>query len=216
MRIKVDDYVLRHSSPEPSLLRALNRNTMVKILNPRMLSGALQGRFLSMIAKMLNAKNILEIGTYTGYSALCFAEAIPPHGRVDTIEVNDELETFIRSYFEKSEYGKNIFLHIGKAIDIIPTLDFEYDLVFIDADKSNYPVYYDMIMNKLPIGGVILADNVLWGGKVLDIEPDTDADTRGILEFNKKVATDVRVECVMLPLRDGITIIRKIRNSENL
>ncbi len=216
MKIKLEEYLSGHTSPESELLKVLNRNTMVKILNPRMLSGALQGRLLSMISHMVRPKSILEIGTYTGYSALCLAESLPPDGRLDTIEANDELESFIRSYFIQSEHSRQIFLHIGEAATVIPNLPHMYDLVFIDADKANYPLYYDLIFSKLRVGGYILADNVLWGGKVLETEPDTDPDTKGIIAFNNMVASDDRVECVMLPFRDGISIIRKIKNSENL
>ncbi len=206
---KIDEYAVAHSQKEPQLLQDLNTETWQTVLNPRMLSGAYQGRLLSMIAKLINPKNILEIGTYTGYSALCMCEGMQADGQLHTIDVNEELYDLQRKYFDKSSYGTQIHQHVGKALDLIPALDLKFDLVFIDADKANYSNYFDIIIDKMNSGGVILSDNVLWSGKVTDevINPK-DIDTQELLVYNKKVNEDPRVETVLLPIRDGLTITR--------
>jgi len=207
----LDDYVVAHSQDEPKLLQELNRETYQKILQPRMLSGHYQGRVLSMISKLVNPKNILEIGTYTGYSALCLAEGIQKSGELHTIDVNEELIGFQRKYFNKSEYGLQIHQHLGNALDIIPTLDKTFDLVFIDADKENYTNYFLAIIDNINIGGIILSDNVLWSGKVLDATfKKEDTSTPALIEYNKLLKEDTRVETVLLPIRDGLTISRKL------
>ncbi|MGB0896551.1 MAG: O-methyltransferase [Flavobacteriaceae bacterium] len=205
---ELDDYVVAHSQQEPELLQQLTRETYQKILQPRMLSGAFQGRILSMISKLINPKNILEIGTYTGYSALCLAEGMKPNGQLHTIDVNEELVDFQRKYFDQSSYGKQIHQHLGNAIDIIPTLNTTFDLVFIDADKPNYVNYFHTIIGKLNPGGVILSDNVLWSGKVLEALKPNDVSTKTLLEYNKLLNEDSRIETVLLPIRDGLTISR--------
>lgn len=207
---ELDSYVVQHSEDEPELLQQLNRETYQKILQPRMLSGHYQGRVLSMISKLVNPTNILEIGTYTGYSALCLAEGMNPSGELHTIDINEELVDFQRKYFDKSGYGKQIFQHLGDALEIIPKLNKTFDLVFIDADKENYPNYFDIIINKLNKGGIILSDNVLWSGKVIEeLEPD-DMATKALIEYNAILKNDPRVETVILPIRDGLTLSRKI------
>ena len=207
----LDNYVVNHSEDEPELLQQLSRETYQKILQPRMLSGHYQGRVLSMISKIVNPKNILEIGTYTGYSALCLAEGMQSNGELHTIDIDEELFDFQRKYFDKSEYGKQIFQHLGNALDIIPQLDIVFDLVFIDADKENYSSYFNVIINKLNTGGIILSDNVLWSGKVLDktFKKD-DTSTPALIEYNTLLKNDKRIETVLLPIRDGLTISRKI------
>ncbi len=210
--IDVESYILEHSSPEPELLYKLFRETNLKVLYSRMMSGHIQGSVLKMMSCMLRPERILEIGTFTGYSALCLAEGLTDNGRIDTIEVNAELEDFIRKYFNQSPNGNKLNLIIGAALEVLPTLNDTYDLVFIDADKENYSKYYDIVFNKVRIGGFILADNVLWDGKVLLNPPPTDKETQGIILFNQKIMSDIRVEKVILPLRDGVSIIRKISN----
>ena len=205
---KLDNYVVSHSQQEPNLLKELSRETWQKVLNPRMLSGAFQGRVLSMISKLINPKNILEIGTYTGYSALCLAEGMKPNGKLHTIDKNEELEELQYTYFQKSEYKNQIIQHIGNAIDIIPTIDDTFDLVFIDADKSNYLNYFHLIIDKMNSGGIILSDNVLWSGKVIEELDPKDIDTKVLLEYNKLLNEDSRLETVLLPIRDGLTISR--------
>ena len=175
-----------------------------------MLSGHIQGRILSMFSHMLKPKNVLEIGTYTGYSASCFAEGMQPDGKLVTIDINNELETMATSYFEKSGYGNQIDMRVGNAIDIIPTLDMKFDLVFIDADKHNYSNYYDLVIDKVNQGGFIIADNVLWSGKVLTDEVNTDTDTKALDEYNKKINSDPRVENMLMPVRDGLMVARKL------
>lgn len=208
---KLDDYVVKHSEDEPELLQQLTRETYQKILQPRMLSGHYQGRVLSMISKLINPKSILEIGTYTGYSALCLAEGMQIDGELHTIDVNEELVDFQQKYFDKSEFSKQISQHLGDALDIIPKLDKNFDLVFIDADKENYPNYFDIIINKLNTGGIILSDNVLWSGKVLETNfKKEDTSTPALIEYNKLLKEDKRVETVILPIRDGLTISRKL------
>ncbi|WP_299552695.1 O-methyltransferase [Seonamhaeicola sp.] len=206
---ELDNYVVDHSENEPELLQQLNRETNQKILQPRMLSGHYQGRLLSMISKLLNPKNILEIGTYTGYSALCLAEGMQPSGTLHTIDINEELIDFQRKYFDKSNYGNQIIQHLGNALDIIPKLDLNFDLIFIDADKGNYPNYFNIIMDKLNPGGIILSDNVLWSGKVIENLKSDDIDTKALIEYNKILKEDPRIETIILPIRDGLTISRK-------
>jgi caffeoyl-CoA O-methyltransferase len=198
-----------HTSQENDLLKRINRQTHADVLRPRMLSGHLQGRLLAMISHMIRPKAILEIGTYTGYSALCMAEGLQADGTLVTIDINEELESRVRDYFRQSAFNDRIDFRIGNALEIIPTLQQQFDLVFIDADKENYSRYFDLVINSVNLNGFILADNVLWSGKVLDTKPDKD--TRAIQEFNKKIHTDPRVENVLLPVRDGILAMRKIR-----
>jgi len=205
----LDDYVVAHSESEPELLQQLTRETYQKILQPIMLSGPYQGRILSMISKLINPKSILEIGTFTGYSTLCLAEGLHKNGEIHTIDINEELLDFQRKYFDKSEYGPQIFQHLGKAIDIIPILNKTFDLIFIDADKPNYVNYFHLIIDKLNAGGIILSDNVLWHGKVIEpLQPD-DFSTQAIMEYNTLLKEDSRIESVLLPIRDGLTISRK-------
>ncbi|HMV09894.1 MAG TPA: O-methyltransferase [Cyclobacteriaceae bacterium] len=206
----IQKYSEDHTSPESELLKKINRDTHANIMMPRMLSGHMQGRILSMISCMIRPSVILEIGTYTGYSALCMAEGLKPEGKLITLDINEELESRVRNYFKNSPFDAQIDYRIGNALDIIPTLNTDFDLVFIDADKENYARYYDLVINRVPLGGYILADNVLWSGKVLDEK--SDKDTRAIKEFNKKVQDDTRVENVLLPVRDGILVMRKVRS----
>ena len=205
---KIDHYVVEHSQQEPQVLKELSKETWQKVLNPRMLSGAFQGRVLSMISKLIRPKNVLEIGTYTGYSAICIAEGLADGGMIDTLDVNEELEDLQNKYFEKSGYRGQINQHFGSALQIIPTLDKKYDLIFIDADKSNYPNYFKLIIDKMNPGGIILSDNVLWSGKVVEPLNPKDVDTKALLEYNIMLSTDERVETVLLPIRDGLTISR--------
>lgn len=207
---KIDDYVVKHSEDEPELLQQLNRETYQKILQPRMLSGHYQGRVLSMISKLINPKNILEIGTYTGYSAICLAEGLQKNGELHTIDINEELYDLQRKYFDKSGFGKQIHQHLDDALNIIPKLEKTFDLVFIDADKENYANYFHAIINKMNRGGIILSDNVLWSGKVLETKfKKEDTSTPALIEYNKLLKEDKRVETIILPIRDGLTITRK-------
>ena len=207
---KLDGYVVRHSEDEPALLKALTRETYQKILQPRMLSGHYQGRVLSVLSKLIRPKVILEIGTFTGYSALCLAEGLSLDGVLHTIDINEELVDFQRTYFDKSDYGSQIIQHLGPALDIIPTLDTHFDLVFMDADKPNYINYFNQIIDQLNPGGVILSDNVLWSGKVIEALEPNDLSTKIVLEYNKLLKEDPRIETVLLPIRDGLTVsIRK-------
>ena len=200
---KLDDYVVAHSEEEPELLQQLTRETYQKILQPIMLSGPYQGRVLSIISKLIRPKTILELGTFTGYATLCLAEGLQKNGEIHTIDVNEELLDFQRKYFDKSDYGKQIHQHLGNAIDIIPTIDKTFDLVFIDADKPNYINYFHLIIEKLNPGGIILSDNVLWHGKVIEPLDDKDVSTKAILDYNTLLKTDDRIETVLLPIRDG-------------
>lgn len=204
----IDQYVVDHSQQEPKILQELSKETWQKILNPRMLSGAFQGRVLSMISKLIQPKNVLEIGTYTGYSAICIAEGISKSSRIDTIDKNEELEDLQHKYFEKSGFRNQIIQHTGNALEIIPTIDKKFDLVFIDADKSNYSNYFHLIIDKMNKGGVILSDNVLWSGKIVEKLNPKDTDTKALLAYNKLLNTDDRIETVLLPIRDGLTISR--------
>ncbi len=205
---KLDNYVVAHSQPEPLILKELNRDTHEKVLNPRMLSGDFQGRVLSMISKLANPKNILEIGTYTGYSALCMAEGLQDDGIIHTIDRNEELHDFQRKYFDKSIYGAKIKQYTGNALEIIPTIQSKFDLVFIDADKSNYSNYFNLIIDKMNPGGVILSDNVLWSGKVIEKLNPKDVDTAALIKYNKLMNEDNRIETILLPIRDGLTLSR--------
>ena len=205
---KIDNYVVNHTEDEPQLLQELSRETWQKIMVPRMLSGHFQGRVLSMISKLVNPKSILEIGTYTGYSALCLAEGMQENGILHTVDRNEELYDFQRKYFDKSDYGANIKQYVGNALDVISTIDDKFDLVFIDADKNNYPNYFHAIIDKMNPGGVILSDNVLWSGKVVEEIQPKDIDTAALIEYNKLLKNDSRIETVLLPIRDGLTISR--------
>jgi caffeoyl-CoA O-methyltransferase len=205
---QLDNYVVEHSQPEPEILQQLNRETWSKVLQPRMLSGHYQGRVLSMISKMIHPKSILEIGTYTGYSALCMIEGIQKDGVLHTIDHNEELFTLQRKYFDLSGFGDQIIQHVGEALEIIPTLGGTFDLVFIDADKENYSNYFELVVPKMKSGGIILSDNVLWSGKVLEQPNKDDVDTPALITYNKLVNEDPRVESLILPIRDGLTITR--------
>ena len=205
----LSNYSEQQSEAESALLSELNRETHLKVMSPRMLSGHLQGRFLSLISKLAKPNNILEIGTYTGYSALCLAEGLTPEGKLITIDPNEETNVVANKYFQKSAYAKQIELKAGDATKIIPSLNQTFDIVFIDADKRNYALYFDMVIDKVKKGGLIIADNVLWSGKVLMPENEMDVDTRGIHDFNKKVNEDKRVTNLLLPVRDGLMIMMK-------
>lgn len=207
---ELEDYIEQHSDNEPRLLAALNKETYQKILLPRMLSGHFQGRVLSMLSKLIRPVNVLEIGTYTGYSALCLCEGMQQNGQLHTIDVKEELIDFQRKYFDKSTFGSQIFQHLGEALNIIPTLNFKFDLVFIDADKENYINYFNLIVPKMNKGGIILSDNVLWSGKVLEPLNSKDLSTKILLEYNQLLKSDPRVETVLLPIRDGLTVSRII------
>lgn len=204
----LENYVANHSQQEPELLVQLNKETHQKILQPRMLSGHFQGRVLSMLSKIINPKSILEIGTYTGYAALCLAEGLLENGTLDTIDINEELEEIQKKYFDLSDYSNQIVQHIGDAIEIIPTLNKKFDLVFIDADKENYINYFHLIVPLMNKGGIILSDNVLWSGKVLEEVKINDKSTQILLDYNKIINEDSRVETVLLPIRDGLTVTR--------
>lgn len=207
---KIQAYAEKHTTDESPLLKKINRDTHAGVLMPRMLSGQLQGRVLSMISCMVRPRFVLEIGTYTGYSALCMAEGLPADGKVITIDINEELEDRVRGYFREANAEDRIDYHIGDAAEIIPQLSMNFDLVFIDADKENYARYFDLLIDRVNLNGFILADNVLWSGKVLTEKPDKD--TRAIIDFNQKIQRDPRVENVLLPIRDGIMLMRKIRS----
>lgn len=204
----IDDYVVAHSAKEPELLAKLTRETNQKILQPRMLSGHYQGRILSLISKIKSPESILEIGTYTGYSALCLAEGLKENGKLHTIDINEELYDFQKKYFDASEYANQIKQYLGNAINIISEIQEKFDLVFIDADKPNYPAYFELIIEKMKPGGLILSDNVLWSGKVVEPLDTEDESTQALLHYNKLLAEDKRLETVLLPIRDGLTISR--------
>lgn len=204
----LEEYIAAHSEEEPPVLTELARATHLRVLRPRMLSGNMQGQFLKMICRMIGARRVLEIGTYTGYAALSMASGMPDDGILYTIDINDELEEFVREYLVKSGYEQRVKFCVGDACELIPRLDEVFDVVFIDADKREYLDYYKLVFDKVRSGGMILADDVLWDGKVLDIE-SKDAQTRGIIEFNDYVRDDIRVEKLILPVRHGITLIRK-------
>lgn len=207
---KIEKYILDHTNKEDALLEELNRETHLKIMYPRMLSGHLQGKFLEMISQMIKPKTILEIGTYTGYSAICLAKGLSDDGILHTIEINPELNSFSEKYFKKAGLKYKIQQHTGSALDIIPQMNEVFDLVFIDADKENYLNYYQLVIDKVNIDGFILADNALWDGKVVKNINKQDKETKGIDEFNKYIQQDKRVENMLLPLRDGIMMIRKL------
>lgn len=206
---EIDNYILNHIDSEDEVLTALDRETNLKVIGARMISGHLQGQVLTMLSKMIQPTNVLELGTFTGYSAICLAKGMQEGGKLVTIEIDDELELLARKYFEKAGIIEKIDQRIGLALEIIPTLNETFDLVFMDADKREYIKYYELIIDKVESGGYILADNTLWSGKVLDKPKADDHQTQGILEFNSLVKNDNRVEKVILPLRDGMTIIRK-------
>lgn len=206
----IDEYMVQHSDAEPDFLAAVNRETHLLTINPRMMSGHFQGRILKMLVRMVQPARLLEIGTFTGYSALCMAEGLPDGGHIDTIEIDDELETLIHRNFSESPYNAAITLHVGDARQIVPMLDTVFDFVFIDADKREYIDYYELVLPKVRQGGFILADNTLWDGKVLiENPPSGDHQTLAIKQFNEFVAHDERVEKVILPLRDGLTVMMK-------
>lgn len=207
---KLDDYVAKHSQAEPKLLQELNHETWQKVLTPRMLSGHFQGRILSIISKLIHPKNILEIGTYTGYSALCLAEGMQKSGLLHTIDINEELHDIQRKYFDRSGFGNQIIQHTGNALDIIPEIELTFDLVFLDADKRNYCNYLEVLIPKLKSGSVILSDNVLWSGKVLKPVSEDDIDTKTLVSYNKLLNKHPKLETVLLPIRDGLTISRVI------
>ncbi|MGZ5243181.1 MAG: O-methyltransferase [Bacteroidia bacterium] len=204
---KLNDYIEQHTTPEDDVLKALNRETHIKVQMPQMLSGHVQGQILRMISYMIKPQNILEIGTFTGYSAICLAAGLQENGKLVTLDINEELEEMVRKYFAQAGLENKIDYRLGNALDILPTLDLTFDIVFIDADKQNYSRYYDLVFDKVAKGGFILADNVLWSGKVVEENPNKD--TKALIDFNEKVQNDDRVENVLFPVRDGIMVIRK-------
>ncbi len=204
----LENYIADHSESEPLVLQELTRETHLKVIQPRMITGHFQGRVLSMLSKIIAPKNILEIGTYTGYSAICLAEGIQKEGKLHTIDVNEELEGIQRKYFDKSGFGSQIVQHVGDALDVIPTLDVVFDLVFIDAGKTSYDAYFESALLKTRPGSIILSDNVLWSGKVIEPLQSNDKATKVLLDYNKKLKDDPRVETVLLPIRDGLTLSR--------
>ncbi|HKI90388.1 MAG TPA: O-methyltransferase [Draconibacterium sp.] len=206
---EIENYILQHIEPEDEVLSELNRETHLKVMGARMISGHLQGQVLTILSKMIQPENILEIGTFTGYSAICLAKGLAENGKLITIEIDDELEKFARRYFVKAGVQHKIIQRIGLALEIIPTLQETFDLVFIDADKCEYVAYYQEVFDRVRSGGYIIADNTLWSGKVLNEPTSDDFQTKGILKFNSLIRNDKRVEKVMLPLRDGMTLIRK-------
>jgi predicted O-methyltransferase YrrM len=205
----IEEYIEKYTSPEAEILKELNRETHLKILRPRMLSGHIQGEFLKMLSRFIKPNNILEIGTYTGYSAICLAEGLSENGKLYTIEKNFELEDIIRKYIKKANLEDKILLYIGDATKIIPDIDKMFDIIFIDADKQNYTLYYNMTIDKLRSGGCMIVDNVLWNGKVLDELKPNDYETKGIIDFNERIRLDNRIEHLLLPQRDGLMIIYK-------
>lgn len=204
----LENYIRDHSEDEPRLLQELTRETHLKVVQPRMITGHFQGRVLSMISKLVHPKNILEIGTYTGYSAICLAEGLQKDGRLHTIDINEELTELQRSYFDKSGFGKQIIQHTGNALDVVPNLDMKFDLTFIDAEKTSYVHYFEAVIQKMNPGGIILSDNVLWSGKVVEPLDPKDRATSILMHYNKKLKEDPRVETVLLPIRDGLTLCR--------
>lgn len=205
---KIDNYIVHHSQQEPKILQALSKETWQKVLNPRMISGGYQGRILSMISKLTKPKNILEIGTFTGYSALCLAEGLAKNGTLFTIDKNEELFSIQEKYFKKAAIKNQIEQYTGNALEIIPTINKKFDLVFIDADKANYTNYFHLVIDKMNKGGIILSDNVLWFGKVTEKADAKDIDTIALQKYNQLLNTDPRVESIVLPIRDGLTISR--------
>ena len=207
---ELENYAAQHTEDEPLLLQELNKRTHLNVLQPRMISGHFQGRFLSLLSKMVQPSTILEIGTYTGYATLCLAEGLHPEGVLHTIDIKEELTDLQREFFDRSGYGNQIVQHLGKAADIIPSLNTTFDLVFIDADKQNYAHYFDLVIEKMNRGGIILSDNVLWSGKVVEEVKHNDKHTQALMAYNQKIKDDPRVETVLLPIRDGITLSRVI------
>ena len=203
---KLNDYVVQHTENEPELLRELSRETFQKMLQPRMLSGHFQGRILSFLSKLIRPKKILELGTFTGYSALCLAEGLDKDGELHTIDKNEELVSFQRRYFNRSIHGTKIHQHTGCALEIIKKLNYKFDLIFIDADKSNYVNYFNLLADKIKRGGVLISDNVLWSGKVIEPLENSDLSTKVLLEYNKLLKEDPRFETILLPIRDGLTL----------
>lgn len=205
---ELENYAAQHTEDEPLLLQELNKRTHLNVLQPRMISGHFQGRFLSLLSKMVQPRTILEIGTYTGYATLCLAEGLQPDGVLHTIDIKEELTDLQREFFDRSGYGSQIVQHLGKAADIIPSLNTTFDLVFIDADKQNYAHYFDLVIEKMNRGGIILSDNVLWSGKVVEEVKPNDKHTQALMAYNRKIKDDPRVETVLLSIRDGITLSR--------
>ena len=205
---ELENYAAQHTEDEPLLLQELNKRTHLNVLQPRMISGHFQGRFLSLLSKMVQPRTILEIGTYTGYATLCLAEGLHPEGVLHTIDIKEELTDLQREFFDRSGYGSQIVQHLGKAADIIPSLNTTFDLVFIDADKQNYAHYFDLVIEKMNQGSIILSDNVLWSGKVVEEVKHNDKHTQALMAYNQKIKDDPRVETVLLPIRDGITLSR--------
>jgi len=205
---ELENYAAQHTEDEPLLLQELNKRTHLNVLQPRMISGHFQGRFLSLLSKMVQPRTILEIGTYTGYATLCLAEGLHPEGVLHTIDIKEELTDLQREFFDRSGYGSQIVQHLGKAADIIPSLNTTFDLVFIDADKQNYAHYFDLVIEKMNRGGIILSDNVLWSGKVVEEVKPNDKHTQALMAYNQKIKDDPRVETILLPIRDGITLSR--------
>jgi caffeoyl-CoA O-methyltransferase len=207
---KIFNYSLSKSTKEPKILNDLNRETHLKILNPRMLSGHYQGRILSLVSKIIKPKTVLEIGTYTGYSTICLSEGLDKNGSIHTIDHNEELLVIQNKYFKKAGISEKVKQYTGDATKIVKKLNLDFDLVFIDADKENYPLYFDSIIEKVKPGGIIIADNILWSGKIIEKVEEEDYATKSIIEFNDKVNNDDRVETIILPIRDGLSLIRKI------
>ncbi len=205
----LEEYISAHIEPESNLLKSLYRETNIKLLNPRMASGHIQGRLLKSFVQMIKPKSVLELGTFTGYATLCMAEGLPEDGHIDTIEIDDELESFIKRWIAKSPYSNKISLHIGDALEIVPRLEKDFDLIFLDAEKREYPDYYKQLFKYLKVGGYIIADNTLWDGHVVDPEYSKDRQTKAIKEFNDIVAADTRVTVSIVPIRDGLTLIRR-------
>ncbi len=207
---EIENYATQHSEDEPVLLQELTKKTFLNVLQPRMLSRHFQGRLLSLLSKLIQPKTILEIGTYTGYATLCLAEGLQTNGTLHTIDVNEELQDLQREFFERSGKGNQIIQHLGQALDIIPSLNTKFDLVFIDADKKNYANYFDLVIEKMNQGGIILSDNVLWSGKVIEEIKQNDKQTQALMAYNQKIKNDPRVETLLLPIRDGLTVSRVI------
>lgn len=205
----INDFVEAHTQPESNVLKELNRETNANVLQPRMLSGHLQGQVLAMFSKMIRPQKILEIGTYTGYSAICLAQGLTPEGVLHTIDINEELEELVKKYISKAALENKIIAHTGNALEIIPQLNEQFDLVFIDADKENYAAYYDLVFDNVKTGGYIIADNVLWSGNVVKPEKEMDAETKALVSYCKKIQMDERVENVLFPIRDGLMVARK-------
>lgn len=205
----IDEYVVKHTEIEPEILHKLNRDTNLNVLIPRMLSGHLQGRVLAMLSKMIRPNRILEVGTYTGYSAICLAEGLEPGGKLYTMDINEELEPMVRKYLDEAGVADKVDYRVGNAMEIIPTIDDQLDLVFIDADKGNYSNYFDLVFEQVRPGGFIIADNVLWSGKVIENYDEQDEDTKALIDYSKKIHSDERVDHVLFPIRDGLMIARK-------